>query len=49
MEDIKRQIEQLREQIRKHDNLYYVWNQPKISDQQYDKLFAELKRLEEGH
>ncbi len=47
--DTKKRIEQLRAEIRKHDYLYYVLNQPKISDRQYDKLFAELKSLEEQH
>ena len=44
--DLKKQIEQLREHIRRHDYLYYVQNQPKISDQEYDTLFAQLKQLE---
>ena len=44
--DVRKQIEQLREEIRRHDYLYYVLNQPKISDLQYDKLFAELNELE---
>jgi DNA ligase (NAD+) len=44
--DIGKQIEQLRKEIRQHDYLYYVLNQPKISDRQYDKLFAELKKAE---
>jgi len=48
-EDIKKRIEQLREEIRRHDYLYYVLNQPEISDRQYDKLFAELKALEQAH
>ena len=43
---IREKIEQLRAQIRRHDRLYYVLNQPEISDRQYDELFAELKRLE---
>ncbi|MFA5252635.1 MAG: NAD-dependent DNA ligase LigA [Phycisphaerae bacterium] len=47
--EVKKQIEQLRDEIRRHDYLYYVLNQPRISDQQYDKLFAELKSLEEQH
>jgi DNA ligase (NAD+) len=29
--------------------LYYVHNAPEITDRQYDKLFAELKRLETEH
>ena len=40
------QIEQLRTEIRRHDRLYYVLNQPQISDREYDRLFAELKDLE---
>ncbi|MFZ2148912.1 MAG: NAD-dependent DNA ligase LigA [Sedimentisphaerales bacterium] len=47
--DIKKQIERLRSEIREHDYLYYVLNQPKISDRQYDKLFAELKALENAN
>jgi DNA ligase (NAD+) len=48
-ENVKNVIERLRTDIRRHDYLYYVLNQPEISDQQYDKLFAELKALEEKH
>jgi len=44
--DLIKQIERLRKEIRRHDYRYYVLNQPKISDRQYDKLFAELKELE---
>jgi len=47
--DVKKRIEQLRHEIRRHDYLYYVLNQPQISDRQYDKLFAELKVLEQEH
>ncbi len=47
--NIEKQIEQLRNKIREHDYCYYVLNQPKISDWQYDKLFAELKELEEAN
>jgi DNA ligase (NAD+) len=39
-------IEQLRTEIRRHDRLYYVLNQPQTSDREYDRLFAELKDLE---
>lgn len=48
-EKVKKRVEELRSQIRHHDYLYYVLNQPKISDAAYDKLFAELKRLEARH
>ncbi|MBN2454960.1 MAG: NAD-dependent DNA ligase LigA [Sedimentisphaerales bacterium] len=46
-EQTKKRIEHLRSEIRRHDYLYYVLNQPKISDRKYDKLFAELKQLEQ--
>ena len=46
VKDVKKQIERLREEIRNNDYLYYVLSQPRISDRQYDRLFAELKKLE---
>ncbi len=48
-DDISKQIEVLRKEIRKHDHLYYVLDAPEITDQQYDKLFSELRKLEEEH
>jgi DNA ligase (NAD+) len=48
-QDVRKQIERLREEIREHEYLYYVLNQPQISDRQYDRLFAELKTLEEAN
>lgn len=48
-QEIARQVEELRNQIRRHDHLYYVENRPEITDQQYDELFAELKALEAKH
>ncbi len=47
--DIQKRIAALRDEIREHDYLYYVLAQPRISDEQYDKLFAELKKLEAEH
>jgi DNA ligase (NAD+) len=47
--ELVERIQQLRAEIRRHDYFYYVLNQPQISDLQYDKLFAELKALEETH
>ncbi len=39
-------IEALREEIRRHDRLYYVDAKPTISDQDYDQLLAKLRGLE---
>ncbi len=48
-QDIRRRIERLREEIRRHDTLYYVRAEPVITDLQYDRLMDELKRLEAEH
>ncbi len=47
--DVIRRVEQLREQIRRHDILYFVHAAPEISDREYDRLFSELKELEAAH
>ena len=39
----------LKDEINKHNYLYYVQDNPSIDDYTYDMLFAELKRLEEEH
>lgn len=39
----------LKDEINKHNYLYYVEDNPSISDYEYDQLFAELKRLEMAH
>ena len=45
----RRRVETLRREIQRHDYLYYVVDQPEILDTDYDRLFAELKALEERH
>ncbi len=47
LEAAREHIEQLRAQIRHHDHLYYVLDRPRISDAEYDRLYRELKELEE--
>jgi DNA ligase (NAD+) len=42
-------INELREQIRHHENRYYVLSAPEISDEQFDALLHELERLEAEH
>jgi DNA ligase (NAD+) len=48
-EPVAKKIERLREDIRRHEHLYYVMDAPEISDQQFDALMNELKRLEAQH
>jgi DNA ligase (NAD+) len=47
--DIARRIEALRAEIRHHNHRYYVLDDPEIPDAEYDRLFAELQRLEAEH
>jgi DNA ligase (NAD+) len=47
--DPEKKIEALREKIRHHEYLYYVLDQPEISDAEFDKLMRELKDLEAEH
>jgi len=49
VQDGKKRLGHLRDEIRGHDYRYYVLGEPLISDQQYDDLFAELKALEQDH
>jgi len=48
-EIIKKKVEKLREEIEYHNYLYYVLDQPEISDAQYDRLMRELEKLEEEY
>ena len=45
-ETAAKQIERLRESLRKHEHLYYVLDQPEISDAEYDALMRQLQELE---
>ena len=42
-------VEELRKEINHHNHLYYVLNDPVVSDAQYDALLRELQALEERH
>jgi len=44
-----KQIEKLREELRRHEHLYYVLDAPEVSDAEYDALMNRLKRLEAEH
>jgi DNA ligase (NAD+) len=44
--DAEKKIESLREKIRHHEYLYYVLDNPEVSDLDFDKLMRQLKDLE---
>jgi DNA ligase (NAD+) len=44
-----KRAEELRAEIVHHEHLYYVLDDPKISDQAYDALVNELKKIEAAH
>lgn len=49
MNEIFERIEYLRKSLSYHAKRYYVYDDPEISDFEYDRLYAELLRLEEDH
>ena len=49
MNDIARKISELTEAIRRHNRMYYVLDDPEISDAEYDRLFRELLDLEKQY
>jgi DNA ligase (NAD+) len=42
-------LNQLREEIRRHEELYYARNSPEISDAAFDQLMRELEALEQQY
>jgi DNA ligase (NAD+) len=49
MKDPAREIAELRDEIRRHEHLYYVLDQPAITDAEYDTLMRRLQALEAAH
>src|SRR3984893_3920514 len=47
--DLEPKIEALRAKIRYHEHLYYVLDNPEISDTEFDKLMQQLQQLEVEH
>lgn len=45
----KEKLEKLREEINFHNYRYHVLDSPVISDLEFDKMMAELRRLEDKH
>jgi len=46
---VEKRLAELRATLLRHDHLYYVEGRPAISDAEYDRLFRELRDLEEAH
>jgi DNA ligase (NAD+) len=47
--NVQSKIDSLRDEIRRHEHLYYVLDAPEIPDADFDRLMQELKRLETAH
>ncbi len=46
---VEQRAHELREQLVRHNYRYYVLDEPEVSDFEYDRLFDELRALEEEH
>ena len=49
MSEVKTEIESLRDELRRHNMLYYVEGQPEISDLEFDRMLKRLEALEKKH
>jgi len=47
--DIKQEIEDLRKQLKYHNDRYYNQDDPELSDYEYDQLSLQLRKLEQEH
>src|SRR5713226_2221398 len=47
--DVSARLDELREQINRHNDLYYAESRPEVSDTEYDRLWRELVALEQAH
>jgi DNA ligase (NAD+) len=47
--NVAAEIEDLREKLHHHEHLYYVLDQPEISDAEYDRMMRRLQELEAAH
>lgn len=47
--NVSSRVRKIREEIARHDRLYYAEAAPEISDRDYDALLRELRDLEEAH
>jgi DNA ligase (NAD+) len=49
MKDPATEVEELRQELRRHEHLYYVLDRPEITDAEYDELMRRLQGLEAQH
>ena len=49
MASVQQEIEQLRDDLRRHSHLYYVVNAPEVSDAEFDAMYRRLVSLEAEH
>ncbi len=49
MDETKKRLEELKEKISENDYLYYVLDNPQISDYEYDLMLKELMDIEKAH
>ncbi len=49
MKDPATEVEDLRQELRRHEHLYYVLDRPEITDAEYDALMRRLQELETTH
>ncbi len=47
--DVQKRLDELREEVNHHLYRYHVLDEPEVSDAEYDRLYDELKSLEEEH
>ena len=49
LNELKKELKKLREEIEYHNRLYYEQDEPEISDFEYDKLTQRLRKIETEH
>src|SRR5438067_3186451 len=47
--DVQKRLDELRQEVNHHLYRYHVLDEPEVSDAEYDRLYDELKALEEEH
>ncbi len=48
-ESLKKRVSELRAELKRHAELYYVQDTPEITDFEYDQLLRELAAAEENY